>query len=80
MTAIFTLMRLQIDRFEDGGWAVVVPYPGVQKSFDLPREFLPEGASVGDVFDVRFEHDRVGTERVAEENRRLLGGIPGAGP
>ena len=72
-------MRLQIDRFEDGGWAVVLPYPGGRKSFDLPREFLPAGASAGDVFDVRFEHDRVETERVAGENRRLLDGVAGGG-
>ena len=73
-------MRLQIDRFEDSGWAVVLPYPEGRKSFDLPREFLPDGSSVGDVFDVRFEHDRVETERVAGENRRLLDGIAGGGP
>ena len=59
---------------------MVLPYPGGLKSFDLPREFLPDGASVGDVFDVRFERDRVETERVAGENRRLLDGISGGGP
>jgi len=28
---------------------------------------------------VRFEHDRGETERVAEENRRLLDGLAGGG-
>lgn len=70
---------MQIDRFEDGGWVVVLPYPGGRKSFDLPRELLPDGASVGDVFDVRFEYDRAETERVADENRRLFDEISGGG-
>jgi hypothetical protein len=70
-------MRLQIDRFEGGGWAVVLPYPDGRKSFDLPVEFLPEGASAGDVFEVRLERDLEETGRLAEENRRLLDGLTG---
>ncbi len=65
-------MRVQIDRFEDNGWAVLLLCPDGKRSFDAPRELLPEGASPGDVFEVRFEHDRVETGRLAEENRRLL--------
>jgi hypothetical protein len=65
-------MRVQIDRFEDNGWAVLLLYPDGKRSFDAPRELLPAGASVGDVFEVHFEHDREETERLAEENRRLL--------
>ena len=65
-------MRVQIDRFEDNGWAVLLLYPDGKRSFDAPRELLPAGASPGDVFDVRFEHDRAETERLAEENRRLM--------
>lgn len=57
----------------------MLPYPDGRKSFDVPREFLPEGASVGDVFDVRVEHDRVETARLAEENRSLLDGFAGGG-
>jgi hypothetical protein len=68
----FTYMRVQVDRFEDNGWAVLLLYPDGRRSFDAPRELLPEGASQGDVFEVRFEHDRTETERLAEENRRLL--------
>ncbi|HEX5973600.1 MAG TPA: DUF3006 domain-containing protein, partial [Rubrobacteraceae bacterium] len=56
-----------------GGWAVLLLYPDGARSFDAPRELLPEGASAGDVFEVRFEHDRAETERLAGENRRLLG-------
>ena len=72
-------MRLQIDRFEDRGWVVVLPYPDGRKSFDVPREFFPEEASVGDVFDVRVELHPDETERLAEENRRLLDELAGGG-
>jgi hypothetical protein len=65
-------VRVQIDRFEDNGWAVLLLYPDGRRSFDAPRELLPEGASPGDVLEVRFEHDRAETERLAEENRRLM--------
>jgi len=65
-------MRVQIDRFEDNGWVVLLLYPDGKRSFDVPRELLPAGASVGDVFEVRFEYDAAETERLAEENRRLL--------
>jgi hypothetical protein len=65
-------MRVQIDRFEDNGWAVLLLYPDGRRSFDAPRELLPAGASPGDVFEVRFENDRTETERLAEENRRLM--------
>ena len=65
-------MRVQIDRFEDNGWAVLLLYPDCRRSFDAPRELLPAGASPGDVFEVRFEPDRAETERLAEENRRLM--------
>jgi hypothetical protein len=73
----FTYMRVQIDRFEDDGWAVLLLYPDGQRSFDAPRDLLPEGTSAGDVFEVRFEHDRVETERLARENRRLMGELLG---
>ena len=65
-------MRVQIDRFEDDGWAVLLLYPDGERSFDAPRELLPVEASPGDVFEVRFEHDRAETERLVVENRRLL--------
>jgi hypothetical protein len=65
-------MRVQVDKFEDNGWAVLLLYPDGERSFDAPRELLPAGASPGDVFEVRFEHDRAETERLAGESRRLL--------
>ena len=65
-------MRVQIDRFEDDGWAVLLLYPDGKRSFDAPRELLPEGASPGDVFEVRVDYDRAETGRLAQENRRLL--------
>ncbi len=65
-------VRVQIDRFEDNDWAVLLAYPDGRRSFDVPRELLPAGASTGDVFEVRFDRDRAETERLARENRRLL--------
>ena len=70
---------MQIDRFEEGGWVVVLPYPDGRKSFDVTRDFFPGEASVGDVFDVRVEHDGEETARLVEENRRLLDGLTGGG-
>ncbi len=72
-------MRVQIDRFEDGGWVVVLAHPEGGVAFDLPRGFSPDGASVGDVFDVRAVHYREETGRLAEENRRLLDRLAGGG-
>jgi hypothetical protein len=66
-------MRVQIDRCEDGGWAVLLLYPDGKRSFDAPRELLPAGASPGDVFVLRFEHAREETDCIAGENKRLLG-------
>ena len=65
-------MRVQIDRFEDNGWVVLLLYPDGARSFDAPRELLPEGAAPGDVFEARFERDLAETERLARENRRLM--------
>jgi hypothetical protein len=72
-------MRVQIDRFEDGGWVVVLAHPEGCTAFDVPRDFFPDEASVGDVFDVRVERDGEETGRLAEENRRLLDGLAGGG-
>jgi hypothetical protein len=68
----YTYMRVQIDRFEDDGWAVLLLYPDGKRSFDVPRELLPTEASPGDVCEVRVDHDAAETQRLAEENRRLL--------
>lgn len=65
-------MRVQIDRFEDNGWAVLLLYPEGKRGFDAPRELLPDDASPGDVFEMHFERDREESERLAEENRRLM--------
>jgi hypothetical protein len=65
-------MRVQVDRFEDNGWAVLLLYPDGKRSFDAPRELLPAGASPGEIFEVRFEHDWAETELLAGESRRLL--------
>ena len=71
LTATITYMRVQIDRFEDDGWAVLLLYADGVRSFDAPRELLPEGASAGDVFEIHFQPDREETERLLRENRRL---------
>ena len=65
-------MRVQVDRFEDNGMAVLLLYPEGKRSFDVPRELLPQDAKPGDVFEVSFVHDRRETERMAEENQRLM--------
>ena len=70
-------MRVQIDRLEDNGWAVLLLYPDGARSFDARCELLPEGASPRDVFEVRVERDRAETERLARENRRLIGELLG---
>ena len=70
-------MRVQIDGFEDNGWAVLLLDPDGPRSFDAPRELLPEGAAPGGVFEARFERDLAETERPARENRRLLNEPPG---
>ena len=72
-----TYMQVQLDSFEDNGMAVLLVYPDGRRSFDVPRELLPEGCSVGDVFEVRFVRDEDGTERTAAENRRLMGEMLG---
>jgi hypothetical protein len=65
-------MQVQLDRFEDNGMAVLLLYPHGRKSFDVPRELLPEDTRAGDVFEVSFARDRRETERMAAENQNLL--------
>lgn len=65
-------MKVQLDRFEDNGWAVLLPYPAGDKTFDVPREALPADATPGDVFTLRFEHVPDETRRLSNENRRLM--------
>lgn len=52
--------------------AVLMLYPEGQRSFDVPRELLPQGTREGVVFKVSFVHDREVTERLAAENKSLL--------
>jgi hypothetical protein len=65
-------MRVQVDRFEDNGMAVLLLYPHGRESFDVPRELLPGDARAGHVFEVSFARDWRETERMAAENKRLL--------
>jgi hypothetical protein len=65
-------VRVQIDRFEDDGWTVLLLYPDGARSFDAPHGLLPEGAAPGDVFEAWFERDPAESERIARENRRLM--------
>jgi hypothetical protein len=44
-------VKLTLDRFEDGGWAVLELETG--QPLDLPARFLPEEAEAGDV--IRLE-------------------------
>ncbi len=52
--------------------AVLMLYPEGRRSFDVPRELLPEGSRAGDVFEVSFAHDPQETGRMAAENKSLL--------
>lgn len=63
------MTRVQLDRFEDNGWAVLLLGT---RTFNLPREMLPPNASPGDVFEVTLTLDQDETRRLGEENRRLL--------
>ena len=65
-------MRVQLDRVEDNSMAVLMLYPEGRRSFDVPRELLPDGSRSGDVFEVSFTHDRRETGRIAAENKSLL--------
>ena len=65
-------MRVQLDRSEDSGTAVLLLYPHGRESFDMPRELLPEDAWAGDIFEVSFTCDRRETARMAAEYERLL--------
>ena len=74
-----TYMQVQIDSFEDDRMAVLVGYPEGRRAFDVPRELLPEGCSVGDVFEVRFVRNEDETERSSAESRRLMDELLGRG-
>ena len=65
-------MRVQLDRFEDNGMAVLLLYQDGKQSFDGPRELLPEDSRAADVFEVSFVRDRQETSRIAAENKSLL--------
>jgi hypothetical protein len=65
-------MRVQVNRFEDNEMAVLLVYPEGKRSFGVPRELLPQETKPGDVFEVSFVHDRRETERMADENKRLM--------
>ncbi len=74
-----------IDRFEDNGWAVLERDDG--QTFNVPLEWLPEGAQEGHVLSLviepqpqtarlRFDIDRETTERRVEEARGLRESLP----
>ncbi len=65
-------MRVQVDRFEDNGMAVLMLYPEGRRSFDVPRELLPESSRAGDIFEVSFTHDPQETGRMAAKNKSML--------
>ncbi len=52
-------------------------YPEGKKTFDVPREALPEEASPGDIFDVRFKRNEEETKKNAAENEGLLNELLG---
>jgi hypothetical protein len=40
----YTLVRVQVDRFEDDRLAVLLLYPEERRRFEVPRELLPREA------------------------------------
>jgi hypothetical protein len=70
-------MHVQVNRFEDNEMAVLLVYPEGKRSFGVPRKLLPQETKPGDVFEVSFVHDRRETERMADENKRLMGELLG---
>jgi hypothetical protein len=70
-------MRVQLDRFEDNGMAVLLLYPHSKASFDVPQELLPEDARAGDVFEAGVARDWRETERMVAENESLLNELLG---
>lgn len=78
------MKEIVIDRFEDGGLAVLELGPG--ESLSIPRQWLPADARAGDVVtlsvtvspsesSVAFAHDRAATERRSSENAGLRAGL-----
>jgi hypothetical protein len=65
-------MRVQIARFQDDGWAVLLLYPEGARSFDASRELSPEGAAPEDVFERASSGIRRRPSGLARENRRLM--------
>ncbi|MEX2531290.1 MAG: DUF3006 domain-containing protein [Gemmatimonadota bacterium] len=76
-------MRLVVDRVEDGEWAVLESQDA-GRSFPIPRTWLPEAATEGDVLlvertgdgEVRFTVDGDDTAQVTERMRALRESIP----
>lgn len=76
-----------IDRFEDNGWAVLERED--EETFNVPKDWLPKGASEGDVLcvktrtgrkepwsSVRFYLDSEEKERRVEQTKNLRASIP----
>lgn len=81
-----------VDRFEDGGWAVLEDEGGA--TFVVPRAWLPDATREGDALrvdtrpegdelepdpyasEVRFFVDAVETQRLLERARDLREGLP----
>ncbi len=72
-------MQVQLDRFEDNDFAVLLPYPDGGRGFDVPRKVLPRDAAPGDVFTLSFERDAEESGRLDWENRRLTDELLGRG-
>jgi hypothetical protein len=65
-------MRVQLDRFEANGMAVLLLYPHGRESFDVPRELLPGNARTRDLLELCFARGWREPDRMAAENEKLL--------
>ncbi len=60
-----------VDRIEDNEMAVILLGPEERDQIDLPRRFLPEGASDGDHLTITITLDPESRASAEEEVRRL---------
>jgi len=62
-------VQLSVDRFEDGGFAVLATQEGT--SVDVPRSWLPEGTKPGDVLTLTLVRDESATAKLAANTKKV---------
>ena len=70
-------MRLQVDRVEDSGMAILLLYPEGRQSIGVPRELLPKDARAGEVLEAGFAYAPLASARPLHRHKRLLDDLLG---